>query len=185
MPKDTFQASPIHLILQIQAMVDLKEEVGSTTPPLEQLTDQQRLAVQKNPSSAFSPPAISIVIPVLQGAQNWDRWYNSILGMCEMADIDGILTGESFIPITDEKEANKAFQDRNVYWKTANEYITGTIRYSLKSRGLAQITGISNAHQMVEKLKGVYEAKGHVSQSPMAYTELYLAGELWKYYRVD
>lgn len=165
-------------------MADLKEEVGSTTPPLEQLTDQQRLAVQKNPSSAFRPPANSIVIPVLHGAKNWDRWYNSILGMCEMADIDGILTGETFIPIVDEKESITAFEDRILYWKTANEYITGTIRYSLKSRGLAHITGIPNAHQMVEKLKGVYEPKGHVSRSPMPYTEPYLAGKLWKYHGV-
>ena len=101
---------------------------------------------------------------MLDGAKNWDHWYNSLLGICEMTDIDGILTGEDEIPIQGEKETLAAYNNRYIYWKTANKYITGSIRSSLKPAALANITGISNAHHMLEKLKGAYKAKGYTSR---------------------
>ena len=138
---------------------------GLATPPTdshpEKLTDQQRLTLQKG---VFVAPASTVHIPMLNGVKNWDHWYNSLLGMCEMADIDGILTGEDEIPIQGEKESITAYNNRCIYWKTANKYVTGSIRSSLKPAALANITGISNAHQMLEKLKGAYKTKGYTSR---------------------
>ena len=140
---------------------------GDLTPPPdapERLTDEQRQAVKKDRSNAFQPPASSINIPMLDGAKNWDLWYNSLLGMCEMADIDGILTGDDLIPTQGEKETATTFTNRSIYWKTANKYITGTIRGTLKPAGLAHIVGISGANQMVQKLRSSYKTKGYTSR---------------------
>ena len=85
---------------------------GLSTPPTdshpEKLTDQQRLSL---PKGAFTAPASTVHIPMLDGAKNWDHWYNSLLGMCEMTDIDGILTGEDEIPIQGEKETLAAYNN--------------------------------------------------------------------------
>lgn len=136
-------------------MSDQGETGTSITPPsdvsLERLTEEQRQAITKNRSNAFTPSATSINIPMLDGARNWDHWYNSLLGMCEIADIDGILTGDDPIPVAAEKE-------------TANQYITGAIRVTLKPAGLAHIAGLSGAHQMVQKLRSSYKAKGYTSR---------------------
>ena len=139
----------------------------SITPPPEapeRLTEEQRQAITKNRSNAFTPSPTSITIPMLDGAKNWDQWYNSLLGMCEMADIDGILTGDDPIPIAADKETATQFTNRCIYWKTANKYITGTIRGTLKPGGLAHIVGLSGAHQMVQKLRSSYKAKGYSSR---------------------
>ena len=93
---------------------------------------------------------------MLDGARNWDQCYNSVLGMCEMADIDGTLTGSDTVPSQGEKETSTVFTNRCIYWKTANKYITGIIRSTLKPAGLSHISGLSNAHQMVEKLRSSY-----------------------------
>ena len=82
--------------------------------------------------------------------------------MCEMADIDGILTGDDPIPSQQDKETGPQFISRCIYWKTANKYITGTIRGTLKPGGLAHIVGLSGAHQMVQKLRSSYKAKGYI-----------------------
>ena len=66
--------------------------------------------------------------------------------MCEMADIDGILTDNDPILIAFDKESDTSFNNRSVYWKTVNKYITGTIRYSLKAEGLSYIAGIFSAY---------------------------------------
>ena len=149
-------------------MSDTGENAGIITPPgdiiPERLTDEQRQAIKKDRSNAFQPPASSINIPMLDGTKNWDLWYNSLLGMCEMADIDGILTGEDPIPIQFDKESASAFTNRCIYWKTANKYITGTIRGTLKPGGLAHIAGISGAYQMVQKLRASYKSKGYTSR---------------------
>ena len=147
-------------------MSDTGENEGVATPPPENLTEEQRQAVIKNRSHAFQPPASSIKVPTLDGAKNWDLWYNSLLGMCEMADIDAILTGEDSVPVLDPatKETATQFTNRSIYWKTANKYITGTIRGTLKPGGLALITGLSGAFQMIQKLKSSYKAKGYTSR---------------------
>ena len=145
-------------------MSDSGENGQAATPPPEQLTEEQRQAITKNRSYAFTPSATSLNIPMLEGAKNWDHWYNSLLGMCEMADIDGILTGDDPIPSQAEKETAPQFTNRCIYWKTANKYITGTIRGTLKPGGLAHIVGLSGAHQMVQKLKSSYKAKGYISR---------------------
>ena len=141
--------------------------ISTPTPPPEapeRLTDDQRQAVTKNRQHAFTPSTTSITIPMLDGAKNWDHWYNSLLGMCEMTDIDGILTGDDPVPVAAEKESASAFTNRSIYWKTANKYITGTIRGTLKPGGLAHIAGISSAYQMVQKLRSSYKAKGYSSR---------------------
>lgn len=131
----------------------------------ENLTDHEKLVFQKNRSCAFTPPANGIKIPMLEGAKNCDHWYNTILGICEMAHIDGIFTGHDLIPVDAfEKETEKNFNERSVYWKTANKYITGTIRSSLKPGGLSHITGILNAFKMVQKLRGQYKSKGYTTR---------------------
>ena len=135
-----------------------------STPPPEQLTEEQRQAITKNRSHAFQAAATNINIPMLDGAKNWDQWYSSLLGMCEMADIDGILTGDDPVPSQGEKETAAAFTNRCIYWKTANKYITGTIRGTLKPAGLAHISSLSNAHQMIQKLRSSYKTKGYASR---------------------
>ena len=140
---------------------------ASMTPPPdvpERLTEEQRQAITKNRSNAFTPSATSINIPMLDGAKNWDHWYNCLLGMCEIADIDGILTGEDPVPVAAEKETATQYTNRCIYWKTANKYITGTIRGTLKPAGLAHIAGLSNVYQMVQKLRSSYKAKGYTSR---------------------
>ena len=131
---------------------------------MEQLTDSERLAVQRDRSIAFKPPANNISIPMLTGAKNWDHWYNIVLGICEICDTDGIITGEDSLPIRADNETEKEFNNRSIYWKTANKYITGCIRSSLMPGGLAHITGISNAYQMVIKLRSQYNSKGSTSR---------------------
>ena len=81
-----------------------------------------------------------------------------------MADIDGILTGDDSIPVAAEKETANQYSNRCIYWKTANKYITGTIRRTLKPAGLAHSAGLSGAHQMVQKLRSSYKAKGYTSR---------------------
>ena len=81
-----------------------------------------------------------------------------------MADIDGILTGDDPIPVQGDKETGTQFTNRSIYWKTANKYITGTIRGTLKPAGLAHIAGISSSYQMVQKLRSSYKAKGYTSR---------------------
>ncbi len=130
----------------------------------EQLTEAEKSFLQKNRSSAFTPPSNSFSIPALDGAKNWDHWYNSILAMCEMNDIDGIFTGHDPMPVRLEGEKDKALNDRIVYWKTANKYITGSIRFSLKPGGLANIAGVSGAYQMVQRLRSQYKSKGYTSR---------------------
>lgn len=131
------------------------------TPPSEQLTEEERQDIIKTRSNAFHNAATNVNIPTLKGSKDWDQWYNSLLGMCEIADIDAILTGNDPIPTRDEKEAVTTFSNRSIYWKTANKYITGTIRGTLKPAGLAPITGISGAHQMAQKLRSSYKAKAY------------------------
>ena len=84
--------------------------------------------------------------------------------MCEMADIDGVLIGHDTIPVQMNKETDKAFSERTVYWKTVNKYIIGSIRFSLKSGGLAHIAGVSGAYQMVQRLRNQYKSKGYTSR---------------------
>ena len=81
-----------------------------------------------------------------------------------MANIDGILTGDDPLPVQGDKEKDSDFNNRSIYWKTANKYITGTIRGTLKPAGLAHIAGISGAYQMVQKLRSSYKAKGYTSR---------------------
>ena len=81
-----------------------------------------------------------------------------------MADIHGILTEEDPIPIQFDKETASAFTNRCIYWKTANKYITSTIRGTLKPGGLAHIAGISGTHQMVQKLKSLFKSKRYTSR---------------------
>ena len=137
---------------------------GLEAPPEEKLTEEQRQHLTKYRQHAFSPPATTINIPKLDGASNWDQWYNAMLGMCEMADIDGILTGESSVPVAKQGEKPTEFTNRCIYWKTANKYITGTIRGTLKPGGLAHIAGLSGAYQMVQKLRSAYKSKGYTSR---------------------
>ena len=97
-----------------------QQNIGELTPPSKQqsekvLTATEKIFLHKNRSSAFAPPSTSCTIPMLDGAKNWDHWYNSILGMCEMADIDGVLTGHDTIPVQMDKETDKAFSERTVY----------------------------------------------------------------------
>ncbi len=144
------------------------EEIGGfpTPPPeaIEQLTDDERIAVQENRNIAFHPSANNISIPMLDGAKNWDHWYNTLLGMCEMADIDRILTGGDALPTRKDGESAAKFNKRSIYWKTANKYITGAIRSSLKPGGLAHITGLSNCYHMINKLRSQYKSKGYTSR---------------------
>ena len=99
----------------------------------------------------FNPPASNITVPVVNGARNWDQWYNTILGMCEMADIDSILKGE-------------LTESETTYWQTANKYITGIIRSSLKSGGLTHVSKHTSAYEMILALKGAYKVKGYTSR---------------------
>ncbi len=83
--------------------------------PVEQLTEAEKAFLQKSRSSAFSPPSTSFPIPALDGAKNWDHWYNSILAMCEMNDIDGIFTGHDLMPVRFDGEKGKPLNDRTIY----------------------------------------------------------------------
>ena len=66
--------------------------------------------------------------------------------MCEMADIDGVLIEHDTIPVQMNKETDKAFSERIVYWKIVNKYIIGSIRFSLKSEGLIHIADVSDVY---------------------------------------
>ena len=85
------------------------------TPPPEQLTEDQRQAITKSRTHAFLAPATNITIPKLDGANNWDQWYNSLLGMSEITNIDGILTGNDPLPVQGDKEKDLDFNNRSIY----------------------------------------------------------------------
>ena len=53
-------------------------------------------------------------IPILKlhGSKNWDTWYNAIVSMCEMADVDGVLNCEVPKPTQKVKEVAPTFQKR-------------------------------------------------------------------------
>ena len=86
---------------------------------------------------------------MLDEVKNWNHWYNSILDMCEMTDIDDVLIGYDTIPIQMNKKTDKAFSERIVYWKIINKYIIDSIRFSLKSGELIHIANVSGVYQMV------------------------------------
>ena len=66
--------------------------------------------------------------------------------MCEMTDIDGVLIGHDTISVQMNKETDKAFSERIVYWKTVNKYIIDSIRFSLKSGELTHIANVSDVY---------------------------------------
>lgn len=101
-------------------------------------------------SRQFNPPASNITVPVLDEAKNRDQWYNTILGMCEMADIDSILKGE-------------LIESETTYWQIANKYITDIIRSSLKSGELTHISKHS-AYEMILALIEAYKVEGYTSR---------------------
>ena len=90
---------------------------------------------------------------MLNKIKNWDHWYNSILDICEITDIDDVLIGHDTISVQMNKETDKAFSERIVYWKIVNKYIIDSIRFSLKSEELAHIADVSDVYQMIQRLR--------------------------------
>ena len=62
------------------------------------------------------------------------------------------------------KETDKAFSERTVYWKTVNKYIIDSIRFSLKSEELAHIADMSDVYQMIQRLRNQYKFKEYTSR---------------------
>lgn len=149
-------------------MGDNTQESGNTemapSVPNEQLDDQQKLAVMKNRTNVFTASAGHPSISKLDGNKNWELWYGTILGMCEMSGIDGILTGDDLLPTPREKESDTAFNNRSVYWKTANKYIMGIIRCSVNTSAMAHVIGLTSAYQMILALQGAYKPKGYTTR---------------------
>ena len=84
--------------------------------------------------------------------------------MCEMTNIDDVLIEHDTIPVQMNKEIDKAFSERTVYWKIVNKYIIDSIRFSLKLEGLAHIVDVSDVYQMVQRLRNQYKFKGYISR---------------------
>ena len=57
---------------------------------------------------------------MLDGAKNWNQWYNYILAMCKMSDIDGIYHWRYPMPVQTTRETEDAFDERAIYRKKAN-----------------------------------------------------------------
>ena len=70
----------------------------------EELTVTERQLLLKNRGWAFNLPPTSVTIPILERLKTWDDWWNSLLGMTEMAYVDGILLGKDTLPVPGEKE---------------------------------------------------------------------------------
>ena len=66
--------------------------------------------------------------------------------MCEMTDIDDILIEHDTISVQMNKEIDKTFSERIVYWKIVNKYIIDSIRFSLKSEELIHIADMSGVY---------------------------------------
>ena len=81
-----------------------------------------------------------------------------------MTDIDDVLTEHDTISVQMDKETDKAFSERTVYWKIVNKYIIDSIRFSLKSEGLTHIADMSGVYQMVQRLRNQYKFKGYTSR---------------------
>lgn len=120
------------------------------------MTDQTKTespSERKRPKFTFTMPAATVNIPTLEGASNWDRWYQTVYGLCQTASIHPILTGQMTRPEEDPDQ-----------WDTANSWIEGNIRMSLESGDYTHIAGVYDAHNMIKALKGEYKSKGYTSR---------------------
>ena len=84
--------------------------------------------------------------------------------MCEMTNIDDVLIGHDTISVQMDKETDKAFSERIVYWKTVNKYIIDSTRFSLKSEELTHIADVSDVYQMIQRLRNQYKFKEYTSR---------------------
>lgn len=55
-------------------------------------------------------------------------------------------------------------ESETTHWQTANKYITGIIRSSLKSGGLTHISKYTGAYEMILALIGAYKVEGSISR---------------------
>ena len=51
----------------------------------------------------FTAPSSSVTRPTLKGAANWDRWYQTMLGRCQVSEISTILEGYQTEPEDDDE----------------------------------------------------------------------------------
>lgn len=96
----------------------------------------------------FTMPGATVNIPTLQGAFNWDLWYQTVYGLCQIAGIHLILI--------DQMTKSEEEEDQ---WEAANSWIEGNIRMSLESS--THIAGIDGAHNIIKALESVYKVKGY------------------------
>ena len=101
---------------------------------------------------------------MLNKVKNWDHWYNFILDMYKITDIDDVLIEHDTISVQMNKKTDKAFSERIVYWKIVNKYIIDNIRFSLKSEELTHIADMSDIYQMIQRLRNQYKFKEYISR---------------------
>lgn len=145
------------------------QDDNDITPTAEELQQLKKLRAQgkktdqtktessserKKPKFTFTMPAATVNIPTLEGASNWDRWYQIVYGLCQTASIHPILTGQMTRPEQEDSDQ----------WDTANSWIEGNIRMSLESGGYTHIAGIHGAHNMIKALESAYKSKGYTSR---------------------
>ena len=131
---------------ELQELYDLRSQKANQVKP-----------EQSRPKKIFkfAMPSSTVNIPTLKGASNWDRWYQTVYGCCQIAGIHSILAGTLTQPQGDEEYDE---------WESANSWIEGNIRMSLESGGHAHIAGIHGAHNMIKALEGAYKSKGYTSR---------------------
>ena len=117
----------------------------SLTPTPEEVEYPKKLRAQgKKPDVKgeirFTMPSSAVSIPTLKGASNWDRWYQTVYGLCQTVGIYQILL-ENMTPENDDQDREAA-----KYW------IEGNICMSLNSDGHSHISGVTGAYNMIKAL---------------------------------
>ena len=106
---------------------------------------------QRVSKSRFDMPSSIFTIPTLKGASNWDCWYQTLYGGCQIGGIHHVLTGKMTPSKNDEDTMD---------WEAANSWIEGHIRASLGSGGHSHIAGVKGAFNMIKALGGAYKPRG-------------------------
>lgn len=143
-----------------RTMLREDEEYYYFTPTPEELEHlKERRAQGKSPDtkpqrvskSRSDMPSSTFTIPTLKGASNWDCWYQTLYGGCQIAGIHHVLTG---------KLTPSEYDEDMTGWEAANAWIEGHIRVSLGSGGHPHIAGVKGAFNMIKALEGAYKPRG-------------------------
>lgn len=95
----------------------------------------------------------------LKGRKNFEEWYTTFEGTCKMERTWGVASGRKQkpeFPVTTNEQQLQEYEQALEEWEEQNEVVDGLIRLSIKPGPLAHVKHLTNAAEMLEKLKKVY-----------------------------